>query len=295
MSNNSLNKPWSSQIELTFGCDDRCPMCYSQVLSKPPKEYDFMSIHTANTISTKMRDSGWDNIRLEFAMRGEPTLNPNFHKIIRLFHKKLPHSQIMVTTNGNHSTPQFIKKFFNAGGNILMIDCYHKNIEKRRWELEECGFKVVDFYEDDFNPYHRHNPLKTHIVCLVDDIKINNKKDMKKILCNHGGNVDYDKISKYGVYPLNEPLEKKCTKPFREIVFFYDGTIPLCCEDANGDYYLSNVHMISNLDSFWKNNLKLNNARLLLYNKRRNFPPCEYCDYFGGMRQGFLPKMKKLD
>ena len=62
VANNSLNKPWSSQIELTYGCDNRCPMCYKQILEKPINEYDFMSLSTAKAISSKMKQSGWDNI-----------------------------------------------------------------------------------------------------------------------------------------------------------------------------------------------------------------------------------------
>ena len=177
LTNNSLKRPWSSQLEITFGCDNRCPMCYRQVLEKPKKQYDFMTPITANQITKKMYDAGWDGIRIEFAMRGEPLLNPNFLKIIKIFRHNLPHSHICTSTNGNHLTYDIARKYFKNGGNVFLVDCYNGNIEKRREYFEKGGFVVTDYYKDDFNPYSRNNVEKTKVICLMEDVrKVSNQK-----------------------------------------------------------------------------------------------------------------------
>ena len=292
VSNNSLNRPWSTQMEMTFGCDNKCPFCYKQVLHKPKGEYDFMTPDTAYEISSKMKKAGWDGIRLEFAMRGEPFLNPYLYKNINIFRKNLPSSQILVTTNGNHLNPEKVVKFFKAGGNILLVDCYKNDIEKRKKIYKD--FTVYDYYDDDFNPYHRHNPKTTHAICLMENIALKNNEMKTRVLLNMGGNVDYKKIKRFGVTPIEAPYEKKCVKPFREIIFMWDGTIPLCCEDADRQYVLGNIFKIDDLSIFWQKNKKLNLCRLLLFNKNRYNAPCKNCDFTGGMRIGFIPKMKIL-
>ena len=296
ITNNSLNRPWSTQMEMTFGCDNRCPMCYHQVLDKPMGEYNFMSLKTAQEISKKMEQAGWNGIRLEFAMRGEPLLNPHFNRIIHTFRKNLDKSHITVSTNGNNLNPQKAIEYFKAGGNVFVVDCYDGNIEERRQKYEKEGFRVTDYYKDDFNPYARNNINKTHVLCLMDDIKYNSNKKRTRILHNMAGNVDFNRTKYYGLTPLKEPILRKCVKPFREIIFLHDGTIPLCCQDGEINQQLGNIYRIQDLNQFWKKNVKLNILRTLLYNKRRDLiSPCKYCDSSGGMRIGFLPKMKILD
>ncbi len=293
ITNNSLKRPWSTQMEMTFGCDNRCPMCYHQVLDKPIGEYQFMTPKTAKEIATKMNNAGWNGIRIEFAMRGEPTLNPNFTKNIKIFHKYLDKSSITASTNGNKLTPELVKEYYKAGGNVLVVDCYDGNLPEREKYYKQHGFTVTNYYEDDFNPYAR-NP-KAKVITLMDDVKTNSKKKRTRILHNMAGNVDWSRVKYYGLKPLEKPIERKCVKPFREIIFLYDGTIPLCCQDGDIKTHLGNIYHINDLNHFWQKNTRLNMSRLLLYNKRRDkLTPCNECDSIGGMRIGLLPKMKIL-
>jgi hypothetical protein len=252
-----------------------------------------MTSHTCKEIATKMKEAGWNGIRLEFAMRGEPTLNPNFIKNIHIFHKQLNKSSITTATNGNKLNPTLIKQYFKAGGNVLLVDCYNGNLPQREKEYKQQGFKVTNYYKDTFNPYQK-NP-KAKVITLMDDIKTNSNKKKTRILHNMGGNVDWQKVKHYGLTPLKKPLTKKCTNPFREIIFLHDGTIPLCCHDSAINTKISNIKQTNNLQQLWQKNKKLNIARILLYNKRRDkIKPCNNCDSNGGMRIGLLPKMKTL-
>lgn len=295
ITNNSLNRPWSTQMEITYGCDNRCPMCYHQVLDKPIGEYDFMTVRTAEEIGKKMLKAGWNGLRLEFAMRGEALLNPDFIRIIKTFRKYMTKSHITTSTNGNHLTKEMAYNYFKAGGNVFLVDCYDGNINERRVKYRKYGCRVTEYYKDDFNPYARNNIKKTQVLCLMDDIKTNSNKKRTRVLHNMGGNVDFNKTKHYGLLPLKEPIIRKCVKPFREIIFLHDGTIPLCCQDADIKQNMGNIYNIHDLNQFWKKNKKLNIARAIIYNKRRDLlEPCNKCDSNGGMRIGFLPKMKQL-
>ena len=284
-----LSKPWSVQIELHYGCNYRCDTCYKQVLNLKKSNFKEMSISTAINIARKLKK--FEPLRIEFAMRGEPTLNRNWLKIIQLFRTYLQKSSIMVTSNGSNLNPKNIQKFYNVGGNVLLVDCYKKDLSKRKKEWKQ--FKPLDYYTDDFNPYHRHPP-KTKALVLMDNIMERNHDKKTRIISNHAGNVDWKKINKYGVKPLKESLNKKCVRPFREMIILYNGDVVLCCADAGSEFKIGNAN-IHDLEYLWFNSRKLNYARLLLFNKYRKFNPCNRCDFNGGMRQGFIPKMKQLN
>lgn len=280
--------PWSIQIELHFGCNYRCDTCYKQVLNLKKSNFKEMTIPTAINIASKLKK--YEPFRIEFAMRGEPTLNSNWLQIIKIFRKYLKESSIMITTNGSGLNKKNISQFFKNGGNVILVDCYNNELEKRMEEWKQ--FKPLDYYNDDFNPYHRHKPSTKKIV-LMDNIMERSGEKKTRVISNHAGNVDYKKIAKYGVKPLKEPLEKKCVRPFREMIILYDGEVVLCCADSGNDFKLGNLNR-HNFKQIWFKNRKLIIARLLLFNKFRIFPPCNRCDFNGGMRQGLIPKMKTI-
>lgn len=287
-----LTKPWDIQLELTFGCDNRCSFCFKQVNNKERNDYQYMSINTAHILAQKLQEVGWDNLKIEYTLRGEPTLNPNWIKITKIFRNLLPKSQITVYTNGNNLNPSKAKDFFKAGGNIILMDCYHNNFEKRMETYS--SFPIYDYYSNDFNPFYKHPP-STKSICLVKDIAKYNSQKKTRIIDNRGGNIDYSKAKKFNITPLTHSLSKKCTKPFRDITILYDGTLVLCCLDAEPNCIFDNIRNIPNIKEWFFKDKKLNLARLFLYNKKRIILPCKECDFNGGMRQGFLPKMKSLN
>lgn len=287
-----LTKPWRISIEQTFGCDNRCPMCYKQVLNKPKGEYEYLTPNTALEISKKIKKANWDNLRIEFDLRGEPTLNPYLCQNIKIIRDNLPKSQLTLYTNGNTFNKQKAHSFFKNGGNIIIMDCYKNDLQQRKKEYSK-DFVVYDYYNGEFNPFLKHSP-KTKVICLMDNIMTRNGEKRTRLILNQAGNVDWNKVKKFGLKPLKQPLKKKCVKPFRELIINYQGNIVLCCHDGEPTHILGNIYNINDLKDFWHNNYKLNIIRLLLYNKYRNFPLCSSCNYHGGMRQGLLPKMKTI-
>lgn len=280
-----LKKPNGVQVELTRGCNLHCEFCGNRTL---PKEKEFMSLYTARAAAKWL--SAFDPIRIELAMRGEPTLNPNWLFIVGMIRAACPESQIMITTNGMtlFAKPTLIDSFFNVGGNVVVIDCYN-NTYKRYLEKFE-RFKPFNYYDDckTFNCFYRHPP-DTRAVVLMPDLREMNKIKTTKIITNQCDAVDYDLVAQYGCKRLDGPLEKKCVDPFRMAIVLYDGSLTLCCHDWHAKTVLGNVRY-SDPRGYWFNNEKLNAARHLLIHKHRDFGVCRVCDFTGGVRQGFLPK-----
>ena len=277
-----LQKPWNCQIELVRGCNLRCDFC---AIHTVPSEKIFMNNMTYMSALTNL--SVFDPIRLEFAMRGEPTLHPDFIQMTGVARHFLRKSQITLTTNGIKLTKDLAIKWFQHGGNVIVIDCYNNTFDKYMEKYE--GLPLYDFHKGDFNPWHRHD-VKTKAIVLVEDIGKVDVKKAQRVILNQAGNVDWARVKKYGLEPLEEPLNKKCVHPFREIAVFVDGSVSLCCRDWSQEAVLFNINK-ADLQHEWFHNEKWEYARQCLYTRDRGaINICRRCDFHGGFRQGFLPK-----
>lgn len=271
--------PYSVQIELCKGCTRSCYFCGINSIGNKP--YKFMSIELATNVAEQL-GSWFPKKRLEFAMRGEPTLNPNAPEIISIFRKNFPKAQLMLTTNGDiiKKNPVLITQLFNSGLNLLMVDAY----ERYYWWwdfLIKTDYPLYDFHKDKPTVYG-YKGFDHHEIVLTNDISTMSGKDMRKVLNNQAGNVY---CSELGLYPLRYPLRRRCSNPFRELVIFHDGKIPLCCMDYKEELIVGKTPEQS-LQDIWSSDL-YNAIRVLLYHKQRVFAPCTRCDY-KGYRLGLL-------
>lgn len=260
----------------------RCGFCGIRSI---PEEIKHMTVNTA--IQTAKAISVFDPVRIEIGIRGEPTLNPDIFKIVAVLRKYNPQSYILVATNGVKLTADWVKNYFSAGGNVVFVDTYGKTYNKLFSKLRE--FNPVDYYEDDFNPYHKHPPGIKKVV-LVRDISEMDGVKRTRIVFNLAGNVNWEIAKEYGLEPLKEPVNKRCTYPFRQIDVGWDGGIQICCVDWRQETTIWHVKY-GQLKEYWRNNHYLNMARYLLFHKNRDFAICRRCDFYGGHRHGLIRDM----
>ena len=287
-----MMKPWSSQIEMTEGCFRRCPWCaVGNEKLFPVGVYKFMTLEMADKISNQL--NAWLNksIRIEFAMAGEPLLNPNYLKIIKIFNKNFPMAQLQLSTNGILLMDKFkqkVEQLFEAGLNLLVLDMYNpegKSLKKLVWRtsFNVKNLEIIDFYKTKKTPYRNYGN-KSKMIFLMSDISEKSGERTNRKLFNHAGNVDFEKSKKYNIFPILKPLEKKCTNVFRELVIKYNGKITICCMDFARERIVGDVNE-NTLKNIWESDYYMI-LRALLFRKNRSFLPCSKCDYWGGFRQG---------
>jgi len=241
-----------------------------------------MSIELAIDIA-KQLGTWFTRKRIEFALRGEPTINPKCIEIIKIFRENFPKSQLMITTNGDIIQKNFdmINNLFDNGLNTLLVDAY----ERYEWwkdQLSNLSFDFFDFYEDKPIVYG-YVGYKEKRIILMDSIIKKSRQTIIRRLNNQGGSVNYPEL---GITPLTYPLMRRCSNPFRELVIFNDGSVPICCMGGYKNEFIVGKTPEQSLKDIWNSDL-YNAVRKLLYHKQRVFLPCLRCDY-KGYRIGLL-------
>ena len=239
-----------------------------------------MTLETARLLADQIAETGW-NSRIELAMHGEPTMNPQWLDIVKIFGDKL-NNQILMTTNGVGlvKTPtETINKYFSAGGRILAIDAYESvNFARKiRERVETLDLICHDVYEypteKEGNPHRRS---RTTYLSFVKDISISTKGTHAN-LQNHAGSAG-ELVTKTD--------NKPCVKPFREMGVNSDGSIDICCNDWLGEMQVGNIHDTT-ISEIWHSD-EFYAMRRMLMSRDRIYRPCLGCSDVG-YRVGLLP------
>lgn len=280
--------PWCFQIELTEGCSRICGFCGINAIRSKPGDYKHLHEDLAGKIAFDISQLNAE-ARIEFAMHGEPLMNPNYERIFSIFRALLPKANMMLTTNGVRFMKNMqtgLERVFASGIDFVMLDTYYPERDHLRAEAAKLtGITVKDFYDElapaGWSPYANHRRKYQRFVCLMDDIGARDGEHPARKLHNHSGSNPVGTS-------VREPLAKTCTKPFREMSVTWNGEVRLCCEDWVGDYVCGNASD-QPLSEIWRGEA-FEAARAFLQSKRRDFGACKNCDATSGMRVGLLPK-----
>jgi MoaA/NifB/PqqE/SkfB family radical SAM enzyme len=291
--------PFAVQIELSEGCNLYCDFCGLQgIRTKEKKNFKFMTRETAREVAAQIAGAeGW-NPRIEFAMHGEPTMNPYMVWIVDKFRQKLPKTQLMMTSNGGGllRPPGVVQNLFNlfdAGLNVFAFDAYEyvKIKDKVDEALRESsrenghiggalGFDVHRYPDEaEWSPHNRYG-ADARVFIRVKDISVA-AKGTHSSLNNHCGS---------GSPPLKKPLEARCAKPFRELSIRWNGDVAICCNDWRGVYRCGNV-VRDGLEEVWHSRAFTSARRYLVRGDRYALSPCDVCDA-KSYRVGLLPDKK---
>lgn len=271
--------PFTVLIEPTEGCNIGCSFCGLRgIRPKGTKPWKYMTTETAEKIASEIAAAKW-NCKIVFAQHGEPTLNENLFKIIYIFRKHLPDNIFHMYTNGYainraKDPDDYVGKLFAAGLNNINVDCYSKDGD---WNF----INKLDEYKHLVVKYEKGVPLYTNNkkerILLLPPIVDDKTNKITRKLANHAG----------AAAPLDYTYNnKRCTMPFREMAFRYDGNVSLCCDDFRGEYPIGSIYDRGIVD-LW-NDERFQAARIMLYNYSRSFRPCCGCTNVS-MRVGLLP------
>lgn len=285
--------PFAVQIELTEGCNLRCPFCALNGIRGKENNFKFMTEKTLARVMKQVVDAGW-NPRIEFAMHGEPSMHPNVADMIALARECAPRLQLMMTSNGGGllrkpGAAENIRALFDAGLNVLALDDYdgvklvekviqalHDDAEVFEYLEREHNIEIYNYPQEPAGNPHMRRKRNARVITIIEDIS-RAKEGTHSLLNNHAG---------VGSPPNDRGMGKRCAKPFRELSVRWDGNVAVCCNDFRGVYKCGNV-ATDGLDNVW-NGPAMQAARKKLYHGMRDFGPCKGCDALS-YRVGFLP------
>ncbi len=296
------SNPYCVQVELTEGCNLRCSFCGLNGIRGKKTNFKFMTVDSATDIAQGIAaEQGW-NPRIEFAMHGEPTMNPNYEEIVSIFREALPKAYLLMESNGGGLVGGAAKKImglFNAGLSCLALDEYQDItlVPKIQAQLAEAlrvdslkNVKTVNtaaihlyFYPasgPEGNPHQRSSKKRLVFISPIDL----STAGTHATLSNHAGSGG----------PRNDKAQgKRCAKPFREMNFRWDGSMAICCNDWRGTYVIGKVPD-KGVGELW-HDPRMYAARRKLYQGERDFGPCDGCDALS-YRPGLLPDPRgKID
>lgn len=272
--------PFCVQIEPTEGCPLMCSFCGIHGIRKKAGDYKFMTVETARDIAISMKSLKW-NSRIEFAMHGEPTMNPKLFDIIAVFRQHLPKNYLLLETNGcglATDSVSYVAQLAKAGLNCLAIDEY-RGVS---WapmiaeELRDSGRVVIDYPANKAgNPHQRK---KGFTVVRVAPITLSGEGTHATLNnhCGCGGPLDYSKN------------DKRCAKPFREMSIRWNGKVSICCNDWRGIVKAGDIK--DGLEQIWNGEVFQSARRILLEGRRDLIGICNGCNATS-YRPGLLPDL----
>jgi radical SAM protein with 4Fe4S-binding SPASM domain len=290
--------PFCIQIELTEGCNLACSFCGiaairdngangpENIRGKNSSPYKFLTLNLTTFIAKeliKVKEKYKWNPRIEMAMHGEPTMNPEYKQIVEIFRKYLPTTHLQMTTNGSGllrgDLTLNIDSLMDCGLNVLLLDNYEGiNICDKVEEGYLGNHPILKYPKDKKANPHRRRRSIDHDIVITQDIVVASKGN-HATLNNHAGSS----------FPKNNRAEgKRCAKVFREMSIRWDGNVAICCNDWPGFYRCG--HVSEGFEKLWQNKM-FRAARKKLYHGERNFGPCNGCDALS-YRPGLLPDLK---
>jgi radical SAM protein with 4Fe4S-binding SPASM domain len=269
---------------------------------KPGRDYKFMEKSTLVRVVDQIKELGW-NCRIGFAMRGEPSLHPDYIGMVAAVRERLPKVHMTMLTNGagllrKPGAVKNVTELFAAGLNVLGMDHYTgiafvpkvmEAIDKespkplKNGMLHPLGFTFYKYPEDRAGNPHVRRPRNSRTLVQIRDIMVQDKENKTG---THSKVFNYAGL---GAPPDNTMEGKRCHHPFRQLVIHWDGNVPLCCNSWNSSYNCGTV-LDTPLMDIWQSTA-MGAAREYLYRGQRSkIKTCDGCNH-RSYRVGLLPDL----
>jgi MoaA/NifB/PqqE/SkfB family radical SAM enzyme len=249
-------------LNITELCTRKCSFCPRTNPEIYPNQNIHMTKETAFLISEKCKLDGYTG-DIHISGFGEPLLNRNILELLTNIRVNLPNNHIILTSNGDRMTIDYMKSLYSSGVNYISISCY----EEPLYAKFEKMFADCDVPQENF---------KIRKLWFIENENTSEFVE-RNTFHNAGGTLpgDNDKVK-------NNP----CYFPFYKMMVDWNGDVLLCCED-----WLRKAGTFGNLtrDSLsevWHGQ-KFNEIRMGLLNKNRACNnACKNCS-INGLLMGY--------
>jgi hypothetical protein len=223
--------------------------------------------------------------RIEMGQAGEPTLHPRLPEFIGIAREISPWSQITVITNGTMLAKGKVsfEDLLGSGANIVYVDMY--NPEEEHVALAEAsGYQWYKYHNkpsDAPGAWVYSGPDLKLIVLMEHPGNWPESRKKKNRLGTFFNHLDWKAAAKFGMYPVEEPVEECCTQPFRYVSMNVDGEYTLCCQDFIGEtagMFGSVFDGPEGFLRFWFSDIMQQHRRWLWDKNRAASPWCSRCN-----------------
>ena len=311
-----LPLPFAILVDPSNKCNFKCVFCPTgdkellKSVKRPAGMMEFSLFQKIIVdISTMVQETGVKVSRLHLYKDGEPLVNKNFAKMVRLAVDKSVAESVETTTNAALLDKKMVSDILDAGLDVIRIsvdgidDASYKETTKTFSNYEAIRENVSMLMEER-NRRNGHLKIFVKIVDVGFSSEGKNKflKDFSPI--SDSINIDslmgwsrnelkdwtLGKNSSKGMDGQTDIVERKvCPEPFAKLAVNFDGQASVCCVDWSYGTIVGDFRN-ENLKEIWHGE-KLRQFRLThLKGERENIDACKSCQYLHG-----LPEYTMLD
>ncbi len=236
------------EIETINRCNGSCDFCPVSV-KNDIREYKVMSRALFECIINQLADINYSG-KLALFSNNEPFLDEDIVSKHKYAREKLPNARMHLFTNGTLLKLEWFIEIMEYLDELI-IDNYRQDLQL----IQPCR-EIAAYCEE-------HPELKKRVTIVL--------RKPHEILSTRGGDAPNRKeMISYG--------EDRCVLPYKQLIIRPDGKVSLCCNDPYGKNTLGDLTKNSILE-VW-NNDKFKMVRKCLYEGRKNWKHCEFCDAF---------------
>lgn len=274
--------PPSLQIEPTNWCNAHCLSCPTW---NNPRAKGYMDFGLFTKIIDEAAQIGVKRIRL--FLHGEPLIHPKIIEMIAYIKSK--GLWLNVTTNGIHMDHEIIQSFLNTGLNLgdhftFSVLGYSKDVHERVMKgvkHEKVLANIIDFRQSRDEKRLNGPIIETIFYSMPENIA-----EESAYYDFWHGKVDHVRLGgpiSESFAEVNQPNQtviprtQTCIELWERMTIFWDGRVPLCCQDVNGEWILGDMKTQS-IQEVWHSE-QIQAIKKIHKEKRfKDFPFCYNCD-----------------
>ena len=283
------------EIETVNACNARCVMCTIDDWEKVrnPIMSDELFSKFVEEIS---RHSNWVD-RVCLNRDGEPTLDKNLHKKIKLL-KEVGIKEVTMATNVQLLDEKRIHQYLDAGLDDIMVSI--DGVTKKTFEDIRVNLDYETVVQNSLNLIkirdQKKLPLIIRLRMIIMDSNQHEVPEWMAFWNEKVGPNDqvYAKVAHTWGNQLNRETDenvmayadKPCIAPFSSMIIHTDGTIPMCSIDYSAKVKVGDFSKNS-IEEIWNDEPMMNIRKLHANSRRNEIALCQGCRIWEEDRKTF--------